>query len=290
MVEQRRTIWAIAADEHCGSPVGLFPPGTWALADQSPREQSPGQKIIWQQWCEGWELVAALMRKVKGQRPRLIIANAGDATEGNHHSTTQLITGKPVEQQQLHIACMRHALTVAGFDQAKGDELHYICGTPAHVGPAGDSEESIARALLNKSGTDGKYTAYRLLRRTNGVLFDVAHQGPGPGTRSWTRSTALLGTLKALYLDCLEAGRPVPRYFIRAHRHSWVTADVRKADGTTAIDGFLLPSFTLKSEYANQVASTSPANIGMLIVVVEADGSTHWQCPMITVHDEVIDD
>lgn len=282
----QRTLCVFVSDEHCGSTVGLMPP-TWETVDGNTVAQNEAQRVCWEQWCEGWQKVGGLRKK----GDRLLVCNVGDAIEGVHHGTTQLITARLDEQERIHVACMEHGLKLAHFDR-RTDELHYIAGTAAHVGPGACAEENIVRALLDVSAVEGtRRVHYHLRRKVNGVLLDVAHQGPAVGNRVWLRGNQLQAYLRDYYFECLENGQPVPRYVIRAHRHQFVTATWHRCGGGVAIEGFVLPAMTLKGEFARTVAVKALAHVGLLIVCVEADGSTWERVEMLQYQQEaVIDD
>jgi len=271
----KRTLVALASDTHCGSSVGLMPP-EWVTEDGNTVRQNQLQRVAWDQWRENWATVSALRKK----KDRLIIVHAGDAVEGKHHDNEQLITTRKEEQERIHVACMEQALQDVGYKQ-DADELWYVAGTTAHVGSGATSEERIVRELCEVPADAGeRQVVYHLRRRVNGVLIDVAHQGPRPGVRAWTRNNTLALTLRSIYLSCLETNQPVPRYWVRAHRHKFVTADVRRNGGGVAIEGFLLPANTLKGEYANTVAVDELADLGMLVIGIEPDGLT-WHRPLL---------
>lgn len=283
-------ILAAPADEHCGSTIGLMPP-VWTTVEGNTFHQNPEQRILWQQWCECGQLVADL-RLQSRTWPRLIVPNAGDAVDGDHHGTTQLVSQRIDEQERIHVSCMRHFLDLAGFDPNNGDELRYLSGTPAHVGEGACTEERIARALLPPKHLDGSVIHDRLRRRINGVLFEVAHHGASPGARKWTYEQPFTWKLKSEYLTRLERGEEMPRFYLRAHRHQFVVASpIRKQDGQMVCEGFLLPSFTFKNDFAQRVAGDSLPNVGMWLALIGTDGSVDWRCHLLTYQQEpVIED
>lgn len=281
-----RTLCVFASDEHCGSKVGLMPP-TWTDVDGGKHEQNEAQRVVWDQWIEQWDRVGRLRKR----KDRLIVVNVGDAVEGLHHGTTQLVSSRLDEHERIHVACMEQALKLAHFDK-RTDELWYIAGTAAHVGSGAAAEENIVRSLLGVDAATGlRQVQYHLRRRVNGALFDVAHQGPTVGNRVWLRGNQLQAYLRDYYFECLENGQPIPRYVIRAHRHQYVPATWYGCTGGVAIDGFVLPANTLKGEYAQTVAVKALAHVGLLIIGVEQDGQTwHRVEMMMQQQDTVIDD
>jgi hypothetical protein len=292
LVEQARVIVAVPADTHCGSPVGLCPSTGWPLLNGGYYTPNRLQHILYQQWEECWRRVRVLRDQQAGTR--LVVVHAGDAVEGVHHQTTQLISNRSDEHAYLHVACMQHALDIAAFDARHGDRLIYVGGTIAHVGDGYTYEEILARLLGacpppgNESG--GRVVWEHLLARANGVLFDIAHHGPAPGARQWLQGNNLRLQLRSIYLQCLEQDRPLPRYWVRAHRHRWIMPELFRGERGD-IEGFLTPCFQAMTHHGERVAGHEVlSHIGMLIFVVEANGKSSWTCPRIKVQqDEMVD-
>ena len=276
-----KTILAFPADTHGGSSVGLFPAEhAWQLADGNQYHASPTQQLLWRQWRECWQRVKELR-----QGGRLIIMHVGDAREGVHHDTTQLVTANLEEQERIHIECMEYALDLAGFDGAGGDLLYYIAGTEIHVGPAHAGEERIARDLgaipfrkpTTEDSNDGRFVWAAKVFTVDEILFDVAHHGAGLGSRAWTRENGLYQTLKSLYFMTCEDQNQPPRLWIRAHKHRFLHATYHGRAGS--IDGFVLPSFQSVTHYASRL-NIGLSDIGMLTAIVE-DGRVRWECDQV---------
>ncbi len=284
-------IVAAPADLHSGSSVGLMPPA-WTRATGNQISQNSEQIILWQQWSECWHAVEALRLESSGW-PRLVVIAHGDLVDGNHFGAAELITDRIDEQERLAVANLSYGLDLAGFDPARGDELRILSGTPVHVGESGSSEERIARQLLEHYGAPHKLDSaviyQRLRRRICGVLIESAHHGPGPGARHWTRENPLTWKLKSEYLTRLERGESMPRFYLRAHRHQFVSAaPLRNQAGQIICEGFLLPSFTFKNGFAQKVAGDSLPNIGLWLGLLYADGRADWQCHLLQVPQEPI--
>lgn len=293
-MSNRRTIIAIPADEQSGSTVGLLPP-TWISPDGIKHSMSEGQSLLWEQWTECWKVVKDLKKQKRGTR--LIIVNNGDAIEGDHNGTTQIVTKNLDEQKRMHVASMKIGMKIAGFNHAKGDKLFYISGTETHVAY---HEDDIARSFVDKQGhsiikpdivptiendfEDGKYVREQLYLEVNGVLLDIAHHGFTAGGRAWTKGSTLRSNLQSVYFDYINKGKKIPRYVIRSHKHEFITERYSNLQGI--IDGFITPAFQLKTVYGHMVASLKDSSIGMLIIIIEENGSSSWVCPMV-IYDEI---
>ena len=266
----RKTILAFPADTHCGSTVGLIRDKAWQLDDGGSYHPSKAQRIIWRQWVECWDTV----KRLRDPDDRVIITMMGDAVDGKHHDTSELITQRVEEQERIFIDAMDFALKHVDFDGDK-DILQFISGTPAHVGEMAQSERRISEDM------EARGLFPRLKIEVDGVRFDLAHDGLSVGSRAWTDDNTLRSVIKSILFQNLLYKQEVPRYFIRAHRHQFIPAEYER--GTYRIDGFVCPCFQLKTSYGNSftASSSKPPDIGMLIVVVEEDGSSRWLCPRV---------
>jgi len=286
------TVLAIPADTQSGSSVGLMPRG-WTSYDGINHEQSKGQTVLWNQWLECWEEVARL-KKEMGKKTRLIICHNGDARDGNHHGTVQIVTKNLDEQNRMHIACMLRGMDIAGFDHRKGDMLRYISGTEVHVGYG---EDQIARDFTDpRTGKyivdpvipptaaaefkDGRFVRHHWRPKINGVLFNIAHQMLGVGSRAWTKANSIRLSMMSLYFDCLNHGREIPRYVVSSHLHNYTTAEYEDEHGS--IRGFVTPAFQLKTTFGFKVAALKLNSIGMLIFRITGDGWSDYHCPRVT--------
>jgi hypothetical protein len=266
-----KTVIAIPEDTHCGSTLGLILPKQWQRKDGDNYNPNKIQRhIIAPQWAKVWERVAELRK-----RARLIVVHDGDAVEGTVKTTTKLVSSRNDEQEAIHVDCMDWALKKAKF-KPKTDLLYYVEGTDYHVDVDAQSEERIAKDLgaipflppSEPDGHDGKWTHNHLRLNVDGVLFDIAHHGPNPGTRAWTKANALKAIIKSVYFDCLDDGDPIPRIWHRAHFHEFAEATYRGSSGK--ITGICGPAFQAVTRFGSKMSkATKKASVGMMIYIVE---------------------
>lgn len=290
--DRQRTILAIPSDEHSGSSVGLMPGDGWLNSEGQMVYPNDIQKVIWNQWRECWEFVAEL----RGNNDtRVIVVNAGDAIDGVHHSTTQLVTFKVDEMARIHTTCMIDGLRTIDWDRDKGDDLFYVMGTESHNGHI---EDQIARMMdatpaipsSDPEVDDGEYIWRKIKRRINGRYFNIAHEGPGAGSRAWLKGNIMRWVLDSMYWECLEYGLELPDYWVRAHRHQWIPPQYFSGEHG-AVWGFLTPAFQAKTDYVYQKFSASEySNIGMLVFEIESSGAVQWHKRSIVVKDEEVID
>ena len=265
----------IIADDHAGSPAGLFPGKNWELEDGNHLLPNDWQETLWEHLTECGHRVADLR---KGGR--LIIVHAGDATEGVHHGTTQLLTSRVDEQERMHLASMREFMSLCKWNK-RTDKLIYLAGTEAHTGPGNSSTERIVRALLAKDELDGKEVRIKLVADIDGVLFDVAHKGFRLGSREHTRTNSIRAYLESKWSTCAKRGLRLPRYVVRAHMHQFAHVPVEDHQGNMVIEGFLMPAFKLPDDYAQMEVQDAVGSIGVLPFVIR-DGQAAWHKALMT--------
>lgn len=265
-----RKVLTIIADTHVGHPFAL--PGTadgWETVDGNFIANNEFQDELFRFWLESGRWVADLRRHAE-----LIVVHAGDANEGVHHGTVQLVTQRVDEQERMFVTAQREWLAAAKFNPRRDRQLFLHGTAPAHAGIGNSSTERIARALLGTDDLDGTVILPRLYKTVNGVLFDIAHKGYRLGGREWTRTNAMRAYLQSRWITALKAGQPLPRYFVRAHNHTFGYAALEDDDGATLSEGFLMPAWKLKDEYVYSLAPEAVSSIGVLAFTLEPDGSS----------------
>ena len=279
----RDSTFVFVADLHVGHPFAVCP-AEWTLHDGNAFRPNPLQVIIREHWRATWQRIG-----VQRKKRRLIVCVVGDAIEGLHHSTTQLITARTDTQEAMAVAVLEEGLALAHFGRGSGDVLRYVTGTPAHDGQGAQSAERITRFLTGYTG-DVRQSCDYWRASVHGVLFDVAHRpGSGPGTRNWVRGNAFQGWLKSLYLDALELGQSPPRYVIRAHRHVYTERYVHNGAGEIVTTGYILAPWMGKSEYVYAVSPEAVTSIGALVIDVDGDGATRSGCWRIQLEQDTVE-
>lgn len=272
-----KTTVVIIADDHAGSPLGLFPGENWELED--------GNHLMpndWQMTLRSHFLDCAAQVADWRKGGRLIIVHAGDATEGIHHGNTQLLSSRADEQERMHVANMREFMALTGF-RKRTDQLIYLAGTEAHTGAGNSSTERIVRTLLNKDTLDGREVRMALYADVDGVLFDVAHEGFRVGGREWTRTNSMRAYLESQWSTCAKQGRKTPRYSVRAHMHTFAHTVLEDRQGSVITEAFLMPSFKLPDDYAKMKVQDAIGSIGLLpFVIRDGEPTCYWKRCLMT--------
>lgn len=259
MKKQKPVVIAVTSDLHCGSTVGLSPERI-ALDDGGAYEASNAQRWMWANWCDLWSQ-ADTLRKTLGAN--LYAVFNGDLVDGNHHGTTQILSGNPNAQAAALNACMAVPLAL------KPHGLVFIRGTDVHVGQSASAEERIADGLRRDKrpviGNDDTGTAshWHFKMELQGVRLDFAHHGR-VGTRPWTKPNVVMNLAAEIFMDHASQGIPHPHLAVRSHMHQYV--DTHDAHPTRVIQ---TPAWQLASSFIHRIAPGKLADIGGVFLVIQ---------------------
>jgi hypothetical protein len=260
----RPVVLAITSDQHCGSTVALCPPSI-ALDDGGTYHASKAQLWLYQKWLKFWEIADETRR---GLGADLYGCFLGDFTDGDHHGTTQILSGNPTAQAAVVNAAMAPVLDLAP------DRLFFVRGTEAHVGKSAAFEERIALGL-QKDGrpvvgdpATGTASWWHLRMEVQGVRFDFAHHGRF-GQRPWTRGNIVLNYAAEIFYDHAAAGVPHPHVAIRGHQHRFF--DTAAAHPTRVIQ---LPCWQFATAFIHKINPGALPHIGGLLVIVDGGVAT----------------
>ncbi len=264
-VEYKDTLIPVWSDFHSGAPSALFPLKQMQLR-YTNTEPTAAQRLIHKQFDENIDRIIQL-RAGK----RIVRIFNGDAVEGVHHNNQQIMSLMMNDHKLIHTELMDYASRRIG--ETDGDLLYYVAGTDSH---AGEAEESLAKDLGAIRYNENRYCHPILKLNINGKRFWFAHQGANPGKDgTGTKGNQLRNKIKQIYNDCLERGVESPDVVVFSHfHHKWhEQIDTRNK----TIDGFVLPSWQMKTDWAMRYFPFEVENIGGLILSVTADGRIEWE-------------
>lgn len=221
----------------------------------------PSKAQLWtfEKWEDFWSRARAKRDKHNADLYALL---NGDAHDGNHHGTTQIISGN--EEVQAYIA----QRTFGVVKDSKPEKIFVVRGTEAHVGPSGSSEENLARWLhAEKDPVTEAWSSWHWRLQIHGVLIDAQHH-TSMGRLPWTMANAANRLAAEVFFEHARNRLPPPHLVFRSHVHRH--ADSYQAQPTRAI---ILPAWQLKTGYAHKVAPNSLADIGGGITVIYPDGT-----------------
>ena len=254
----RSVVIAVTSDLHCGSTVALCPP-VIHVDDGGEYRASKAQLWLWENWRDFWGRVDA-QRKASGAS--LYQVYNGDMTEGDHHKTTQILSGNPTAQATVVNEVMRVPLAL------KPEGIIVVRGTEAHVGASACYEERIASGL-RKDGykvlvddATGNASHWHFEMDVQGVRFDFAHHGR-VGARPWTKPNAVHALAMEIFYNAAANERPFPHLAVRSHMHQYV--DTHDSHPTRLIQ---MPAWQLATAFIHRIAPNALADVGGLIITV----------------------
>lgn len=255
----RPVVIAVTSDHHAGSTVALCPPRI-SLDDGGEYVASKAQRWLWDCWLGFWQQAEARRAALGAD---LYTVFNGDFTDGDHHGTTQILSGNPTAQAAVVNAAMAPVLGL------RPEQMFFVRGTEAHVGKSAAFEERIALGL-QKDGRPvvgdrdtGTASWWHLRMEVQGVRLDFTHHGR-TGQREHTRAGAASLHAHDILLSHVKAGDPYPHLCVRSHYHrfndSWDACPVRVI--TTG-------AWQLATAYVHKVAADSLADVGGLIITIQ---------------------
>ena len=254
------TLIVSLSDMHSGSTKALFLP-RMVQFEHTNYTPTPNQKQIYKHWMKCAEWV-----REHRQNKKLIIVNNGDAIEGIHHNTQEIVSYKWDDHVRVHCDLMDDFLQAVEF--GSGDELHYVSGTESHVM---DKEMEIAEDL-------GATYQHELKLIVNGKCIWYTHRGANPGY-SYGEGDSYRNWLKKIYWDLTQRRMPIPDMIVGSHYHHPIY-NTYVHDYHT-IHGIVLPSWQMKTRYAYGVSPFQVNQIGMSFTEVSDDGFMKVHKPLI---------
>ena len=259
------TLIVILSDMHSGGSTALAPGKLWRF--DTDRNHTPTKKGL-----EVFDLFMECAEYVKKNRKdkRVIIVHNGDAIEGYHHNTTQVLTPNNKEQREMHEDLMDTFMRAAGFDRRKGDELYYVNGTETHTGL---HEKEIAKSLNAVPADNGEPVHETLKLNVNGRVVWFFHHGKKRGGGA-NEGNALRNYLREIYYHLNNRKQDVPDVCVSSHTHgmSWATFEVRQEDDFIQMHGIITPSWQRKTRYGHTVAPIDVNEIGATFLHISAAG------------------
>lgn len=249
------------SDLHCGGSTGLHPDTPTPLDDGGAYTPSPVQAWNFANWLDFWRRA----NEAAEGKPLRVIVN-GDAVDGCHHKTVQIISLHPGIQCDILMRCWAPVL-----DLVKIASFTVIRGTAAHVGEGAPTEEAFARWLARQKipvlpDEDTGTMSWRHFKgELAGVTIDATHHGR-TGGRLWTSLGGAANLAVEIMAEYANRRELPPTLAIRSHKHK--TFDTH--------DNFRLRllatcAWQLGTDWVKQAVPESLADLGGHIITC-ADG------------------
>ena len=252
----RQTL-VVVSDLHCGSTVGLCCPEEVRWDDGGYYHPSEAQLWLWENWLDFWRQAEA----IRGDSDWFGVLVNGDAVDGDHHGTPQIIS------RDLQVQFWILKKVFAPVLALQPDTVTVVRGTETHVGKGGSTEEAFARWLKDQvhvPASDAEMYSHWYFRGMIGdCRIDATHHGR-IGQRPWTKANAVLNLAAQIFYEYAAAGESHPHLAFRSHFHTF--QDSHDAHPVRVIQ---TPAWQLSTAYAYRVVPESLADIGGIILTVE---------------------
>lgn len=255
-----KRILAAVSDIHAGSTVAVCPPVQVKLSDGGRYIPSAAQRWLHQQWVGFWRQV----KKRKTEADWFGVLVNGDATDGDHHNTPQIISKDMGVQSWILKKLFEPVLDLSP------DMLMIVRGTEAHVGPNAGFEETFARWLAHEMGQTvprepdtEMYSWWHFIGDLGPLRLSASHHGR-IGTLPWTKANATMGLATQIFYEHAKRKERWPDLAIRSHFHTYL--DTHDAHPVRVIQ---TPAWQLHTAYAYRVVPEVLADIGGVIITVE---------------------
>lgn len=185
-------------DTHCGSEHGLLPDKV-ILEDGRSIGYGENQRLRF--LYDSWLQMREDFFRIAGDDPYILTLN-GDLIEGCHHRSDEVVAAKIAEHLTIAEQCIGPFIEMA-------DRTYVTRGTECHT-------KDLENVLCKSFGLDKAkdFVQYEV----NGCLVDARHHMPV--TRNvWAEAGAMSQVMHNTISNCVRAGHPTPRVFLRAHRH-----------------------------------------------------------------------
>lgn len=255
-------VLACVSDVHAGGTTALCPDKI-VLDDGGEYHASKAQRWLFQCWRDYWERVARVRDDLKAE---LYTVFNGDAVDGDHHKTTQIMSGNPNAQAAAWNAALSIPLALAPH------RIAIIRGTEAHVGQSASAEERIAdglrrdkRPIVTEPDT-GAASWWHWRPELQGVRLDITHHGR-IGQMEHTRASQIVLYAHQIHMAYTKNDERPPDLALRGHNH-------KVADSFDACKPRVVATgaWQLGTSYVHKVQPDSLADVQGVIVVIR-DGA-----------------
>lgn len=251
------------SDFHSGGTTALFPDRFIEFASGAVGAPKSKQQAIYKHF----EHCAKEVLKARKDK-RLIIVHNGDAIDGVHHASSQIVTYDKREQSDLHVELMNIFKKWVNFHQ--GDLLYYTKGTESHTD---NNENHIGKELGAVQTNDNFYVFDDLTLTVNDKRIWFTHHGPNSG-RGPNKGNAFRNWLRDRFYECVNEDRIPPNMIITGHTHDpfWQIYIGRYKGNYFPLRGMISPSWQLKTRYANGKIPLDLNKIGLQYFTVTKEG------------------
>jgi hypothetical protein len=236
----------------------LLPPGFTTHEGQEVG-QNAVQRWLWSCWTDAWDV---WLPSVVGDAPWAMVVN-GDAIDGNHHGTKQIIGPDEKDHGAMAFQCLEPLVK-------RASKTYVVEGTESHTK---NSEHTLAKDLKAERDPDTSKPAWQRLSLTvNGTRCVFAHH-VSTSARMYLRASALSIYLANEQLEAVNNGEEIPKVCGFAHRHTFDSYE--RSNGLA----FVTPAWQVLTRYGLKVVPSARCKPG--IVVLDFRGREAGELPRL---------
>lgn len=211
----KRQAVVFVGDGHCACRYGLYPANCDVYLDAGVRYvPSQSQQVMWEWWQQFW---TDFVPKVAGDAKRTIVLG-GDWLQGVHPRWVTPVTNNTADQLRIAENVLRPVIR-------KRDAVYALRGTEAHVGPSGETEETLARMLGCVPDRDGQHSRYSLELPIGKWAVHATHH-ISVSSRALGEIGVVGRDLADIFTEAARWGGGLPDLFARFHGHRACLAQV----------------------------------------------------------------
>lgn len=251
----------VVSDLHAGCQFGLCPDAPVPLDGGGRYEPSRLQRVVYSWWREFWD--EFVPHATKGE-PYTVVVN-GDATDGVHHGSTTQVSQNMTDQRAIARRLLEPVV------ESCSGRFYVVRGTEAHVGPAAEHEEELARSLgaLATPDSGGNRSHFELVLNLGDRPVHFTHH-IATSHSPFTRTSALLREVINHYVEAGKWGDTPYSMLVRSHRHQHDEVVHRASHGK--VTAFTTPAWQLKTPYVFRItARMQQPEIGGVVIRLADD-------------------
>lgn len=257
MKPKRITNIVVVSDMHCGCQMGLCPDEV-ALDGGGTYHASRLQRVVKGWWDEFW---GEHVPKATRGEPFLVVNN-GDALEGVHHGATTQISHNMKDQRAIARGLLWPVIA------ACEGRYYHVRGTEAHVGPAAEHEDELARSI-GANRIEGHHSHWELVLMLGQHRIHFTHH-ISTSTSPFARTGALQREITNHYVEAGKWGDAPYSMLVRSHRHTHDEIAHRSNRGKVTV--LTTPAWQLKTPYVFKIAARmSQPEIGGVVIRLADD-------------------
>ncbi len=194
----------VLSDTHCGSTLGLLPPGFETLEGNEVK-QNAAQRWLWECWTDANE---RWIPGIVGKDKYALIIN-GDLIEGIHHGTSQVVSADVTDHVSAAVETMKPLTKNAA-------QTFVTVGTECHTK---NTEHAIAKSIGATPDPNSKRGAWDKLYLTVAGVPCLFQHHISTTSRYYLRASRLSIAMGNEQLTAMGNGHTPPKVLGAAHCH-----------------------------------------------------------------------